>query len=302
MYLTAHRVWSRTLQREGVHAFIYRHSEPLRSPIDIAWIADHEPGKLEASLVELPAGGNEVRSYLDIVAHSDLSVSEFADALGELVDAVRATDATVAYSGGINVACRFYANPAAISSSSSRVDEVLTLGRALRRLYERPCTNLPLVVRAETGDRSIRLSLDPASGQRVRELLGPGWRIPPSISIERDTLEDFEATQGTLFQHLIPVLTGLDTRQIEALGGVRVVTMTGHEIPIPKNPRKTIHVLGDRGFHNAAHDLGNARSGNIYEVLYDDTTKISKMLGAQLIEKEQDGHYDIEWNGFAKKP
>jgi hypothetical protein len=304
MYLTAHRVWSRTLNREGVHAFRYRHLEPLKTPVDVVRVANHEPGELEASIIELPAGGNEVRSYLDIVAVNDLSEGELAATISRLLDAVRTTDAPFTYSQFDDVASRFYAKPTLIPS---RVDEILALGSALRRLYERPLPKLPLVVHVESGEQSIRLTLDPDSGQRIRELLGPDWKTPPSITIERDPLKDFEAKEGSIFQHsifpdLLPVLTGLDAPQIEALGGVRVMTKTGREIVIPANARKTIHVVGDRGFHDVSEGHGNTRSGNIYDVLFDDTTKISSMLGAILIEKEEEGHYNIEWNGFPKKP
>jgi hypothetical protein len=229
MYLTAHRVWSRTHQREAVHAFLYRHPTPLTTPVDVALVADQEPGELEASHVELAAGGNEVRSYLDIAAVREPSGSELAEILDRLVEVVRATDAPTARSEADDVASRFYANPALIPS---RVEEVLALGAALRRLYEASRSKPPLVVHVDDEDkgRAIRLSLDLDSANRIRELLGPDWQIPPSLSIDRGMWTDFEARRGPIFHHLLAVLTGLDAPQIEAIGGVRVMPKPGREI------------------------------------------------------------------------
>jgi len=228
MYVTAHRVWSREQRRDGIHAFVYRHSEPLKKPIDLEYVADFDPGELEASHVELPAGGNEVRSYLDVAA-DDLSAHDLTEILDRFVDVVRTKQLSVYSRFDGDVASRFYANPALIPSCA---DEALALSSVLRRLYERPRVKTPLLVHVDDQERGIRLSLDPDSGSRIREFVGPDWLAPPGLYIEHDTWIDFAATYGPILQHLLPVLTGLDTHQLEAIGGIRIVTRTGREVTL----------------------------------------------------------------------
>lgn len=292
MYLTAHRVWSRQLNRKGVHAFYYRHPAPLKAPVDIAWVADHEPGELASSLVELPAGGNEVQSYLDLAAPSELSLDEIATALDQLAGAVRREGAAVVHSQSGEIACRFYAHPTSISSP---LEEVATLASAVRRVYEDGRKNAPLLIQVEEHE----LSLHPESIRRLRDLLGPDWQIPPSINIDDDIRADFETLHGPIFQHLIPVLTALDVHQIEAIGGIRFVTQEGSEIDVPRTLRKTVHVVGDLG-HRSLLD-GSKRSGNMYEILDESATEITTMLGTDLLDQEATGQLHVEWNGFSKK-
>lgn len=220
MYLTAHHVWSRQLDRAAVHAFHYRHAGTpgvTWHPPDIARIADESPGELIASSVVLPPGGNEVRSYLDVAWPDETPFDEVIAAVAHLsIDVAASTASTVIRTEGV-IGLRFYARPATQHARSADFDE---LWNSARSLAEHPTTPAPLVVRVETTEVGERFALEDASADRIRALLGPDW-ARPTISVDRDTAEDFRALRGDLDVNLIPVLTGLDVPQVTALGGIR---------------------------------------------------------------------------------
>jgi hypothetical protein len=94
------------------------------------------------------------------------------------------------------------------------------LWEAARAIYEHPPVSVPLVVKVEEAAEGLRLRLDDASGVRVRAVLGADWSVP-RILVEAEAARDFERLHGNLFEHLIPVLTGLDAHHVAALGGIR---------------------------------------------------------------------------------
>lgn len=75
MYLTALHVVRAADGAEGINSFYYAHpgTNWLVPPANVP---DGEPGVLVSSQIELPPGGNRVRSYLDIVTHEGASWSE----------------------------------------------------------------------------------------------------------------------------------------------------------------------------------------------------------------------------------
>ena len=221
MYLTAHRVWSRTSQREAVHAFFYRHATPLIPPIDVSWIADHNPGELLSSSVELPPAGNDVRSYLDIVASEDIGVHGLTALVEALAQDVAARSLVVR--NFKDTGARFSAVP----SISDRRKELLELGAAIRDLYVRGESHAPIRIRIENRPHSVRYSLDPESDMRLRKLRGPDQTRPAHVVVDRDTLEALEDAQGPIEEQVIPILSGLDMMQIHAIGGVEFLTETG---------------------------------------------------------------------------
>src|SRR5690606_28704496 len=67
MYITAQRVRASQGGDEGINAFLHRHASSwAEAPPDN--IPDRDPGELVRSAVIIEPGGNQVRSYLDIVA------------------------------------------------------------------------------------------------------------------------------------------------------------------------------------------------------------------------------------------
>ena len=68
MYITAHRVRNAQGQT-AIHGFRHRHDkERCPFPADPLEVPDNAPGILEEQEIELPVGGNDVLSYLDLIA------------------------------------------------------------------------------------------------------------------------------------------------------------------------------------------------------------------------------------------
>jgi len=80
MYITAHLVKSRD-QREGINAFLHIHGATFQWPDDASSLPDTTPGRSVLRRTDLPPGGNNVRTYLDIVAPDGTSRAEIERAL-----------------------------------------------------------------------------------------------------------------------------------------------------------------------------------------------------------------------------
>lgn len=84
MYAVAQHVWSRRSGREGVNCCLYLHEGSRMdwtSP-DVWTAIDRHPGRfLEQRNDVDPPGGNEVRSYLDLVAPDDGAIEPIRQAL-----------------------------------------------------------------------------------------------------------------------------------------------------------------------------------------------------------------------------
>ncbi len=78
MYLTAQRVVSPGTRREGINAYYYLHGHG-------AWLEppepERDPGTLHRKLISVDSHGNRVRSYLDIIALDNASLTDLRYAL-----------------------------------------------------------------------------------------------------------------------------------------------------------------------------------------------------------------------------
>ena len=88
MYITAHRVRTASGE-EGINAYLYAHG-------GLIWQVppqpEQEPGTLVNTLLTVqPIGGNDVRSFLDIIAPDDLWWSELRPKFIAFVNRARAT-------------------------------------------------------------------------------------------------------------------------------------------------------------------------------------------------------------------
>ena len=87
MYATAQRVLSRTTHHSGINSFLYLHNDRDYPEIDWSAPVVHQvgtilPGRLtEETEREVPPGGNEVLSYLDVAADDTTDVSRVEAAL-----------------------------------------------------------------------------------------------------------------------------------------------------------------------------------------------------------------------------
>jgi hypothetical protein len=91
MYLTAHRVFLRSISSRGINAFLYRHDDgpypeiDWRNP-DVLLVADSVPGRLFTQQREIAEPGGEILSYLDIVAEDQLGPDRIEAALDRFSD------------------------------------------------------------------------------------------------------------------------------------------------------------------------------------------------------------------------
>lgn len=84
MYITAHRVTRDT--SDHTNAFIHVHGSDFPWPTDASGLPETDPGQNLETLrhIELPPGGNRVRSYLDVLAPDDTAWSVLDNALHAL--------------------------------------------------------------------------------------------------------------------------------------------------------------------------------------------------------------------------
>lgn len=85
MYVTAHRVRSRA-SREGINAFLSLHRDSGAREIDwahpvVQQVAQQNPGTLVFRECDLKPGGNDVRSFLDVVASDETDSARIRAAL-----------------------------------------------------------------------------------------------------------------------------------------------------------------------------------------------------------------------------
>jgi len=93
MYVTAHHVRRRVPGQpdlEGVNAFAHLHGPDFPFPTEAARLPDEQPGVEVLALrdVTVPPGGNDVRSYLDVVAPDGTDVRAAEATIDQVRDAL----------------------------------------------------------------------------------------------------------------------------------------------------------------------------------------------------------------------
>jgi len=88
MYITAQRVTPDNGRSSGVNVYYHQHAAPLApnsewGNTEVDHVAYENPGELISSRVEVPAGGNTVLSYLDVVADNAASAGDIRAALND---------------------------------------------------------------------------------------------------------------------------------------------------------------------------------------------------------------------------
>lgn len=81
MYATAHRVVRVTTGRTGVNAFLHKHGDRFPWPAEPWRLPESDPGVQTHDNVHVPPGGNQVRSYLDVLAPDEATPDEIDVAL-----------------------------------------------------------------------------------------------------------------------------------------------------------------------------------------------------------------------------
>ena len=190
MYVAAQKVVRPAAQRSGVNVYLYRHGP--HPPPGVSWenpdvelIATEFPGELASAAIEVPAGGNPIRSYLDVVCSDDTPA-------GKVVEAIRQFQGLWEISSGAvpvridRVAIRFACELRLLRDAAAELRELS--GRAAR-LVESPVPLRrdvpPIEIRAEIQADRMVLHASEASLARLREVNGPQWRAT-SLTLDRD--------------------------------------------------------------------------------------------------------------------
>lgn len=83
MLVSALRVRTPDKSREGINIYYYESGKVDWRGGDIGELMNQATGSLKKSFVEVPPGGNEVRTYLDVAAPDDLPLDAIHSAFTE---------------------------------------------------------------------------------------------------------------------------------------------------------------------------------------------------------------------------
>ena len=235
MYLTSQRVSILGMEATGINTFLYRHPEQTlgidwNTP-DLARVVDELPGTLTARKIEVPPGGNAVRSYLDIVATDSTSADVVERALQKFVREL--TPARLSHVVHISgVAIRLGVE---LKREHRVAEEFRELSERALQLLRSPSppewrAQEPLRALVTMSEDSRTYELDAPSAARLRSIHVPNW-IPPRVVIAHATQSDLRSMWGgDVCQHIAPVLTGLALDALAPLGGIQFVDSGSGEL------------------------------------------------------------------------
>lgn len=90
-------------------------------------------------------------------------------------------------------------------------------------------TLTPVIVLMRRNSLGAEFSLHPHSRALVRRRF-PTARMVNSVSIETETLDDFQQQHGPIWEHVAQVLSGLDAASLTEVGGFRIVDSASDQI------------------------------------------------------------------------
>lgn len=235
MYLTAQRVRSRdkTLLGTGspgdtgISVAYYRHGHDMlpRLPTgvpDISRISTTEPGALVSSASEIPPGGNDVLSYLDVAAPDQISPDELQRHIGAVESQIAAAALPYTWEHG-DMAVSFLVH--GVIGDRARHEFAALKNRLLAHL--RTTLNPtgrgdPFIAHLVRQDEALELQWLPATRQRLADLKFAAGR---SIRISYDVADQYAASAlpGPLIAHALAAIAGVDLHELVIRGGVRVV-------------------------------------------------------------------------------
>lgn len=222
MYVVAQRV--RSPSRTGINVLLYRH---MPGPIpwqDPARVAEMMPGRLASHDIEIPPGGNEVLSFIDIVASEEVPTPQLIDTVSRLRD--EAVQRGIAVADGVGV--RFSATGVA-----NREREGRELAHRALELLKRPLPlwqpGVGLVIRQEVDGDGLLFTLAPESLQKLRETLGHAWRAP-IVSVPYETMGDLRGAGFDAHEQVITAMTGYGLTGLLRFGRVRVEDHAGQTV------------------------------------------------------------------------
>jgi hypothetical protein len=229
MYLTAHRVSAPGDKQTGINCFRYQHTQPVPgvdwTTPDLAKIAEEFPGTLVSRQLEVPPGGNDVHSYLDIVCSDTARVEDIEAALDEYERAWDASRmASVVHLPGIAVRLGMQ-----LRHEPQALQELRTLRESALKLLHSPAqpvpeweSQAPLRVLTEPAGDSNRYLLDEPSLTRLQSIHGAEWK-ESEVSVSAAIHEQLLAQPASICPHLASLLTCLPLDSLMLLGGIRFI-------------------------------------------------------------------------------
>lgn len=241
MYVVAQRVISPAGQ-SGVNAFLFLHGGQKIPGMswndpDVEVIADTHPGTLVLQRVEQPSGGNDVVSYLDIVAPDSLGIEH----LGRiLLESPPPPASTATWSRG-PIAIRFLSQ-----SPSNHVSEFDELRKHAVLLLLRPDNASPAsaqgqpirILAQDMAGVGMAYQLDPDSSVRLIEhgVLTSAARL----HVAYEDMEELKRIwgEGEYHAQIALSLTGVSQDALRRAGGyeIRHVPGTGTAVADPMEP------------------------------------------------------------------
>jgi hypothetical protein len=224
MYLTAQRV--RSKEAEGINVFRYVHRDmPVPSAPDGELAPDKvlsPPGYLVDYSADVPPGGNDVLSFLEVVGPDDVSSQEIVERLQETEAALASSELPQTWFKQVkSLVVRF--NVIGLSGEPARQEFGALFGRLRAHLAKPmpPKGGGPVELRLIKTSEGSSLRLEHDSLLRLqREQLAPA---ATSISAAFEVADDFRRSYGAFLPHAIAALIGRDLHELVARGGVRVL-------------------------------------------------------------------------------
>lgn len=220
MEVTAQRVRSLRGGEGAIHTFYYWHGAPLPRTqdgrLDLSRSSDARILMRQQVLVHV--GGNVVDSYLDVTAEDETTSGTLNEAIVSLLDDLPPHNPFQVTLGDVRI--EYYVSPRITQTGRSVGQEIEQLWQEARALLEQPVVQAILTVLMDESPEQTIFQLDASSIQRIQHILGADWTAP-RLSIDESTRKAFEATHGSIYEHLAPVLTGLDTTSLRGLGGIQ---------------------------------------------------------------------------------
>ena len=226
MYATAQRVRSPE-RTTGINIFVYDHGDqpvPRRGgSFDVQRVTTEEPGQLVAEQREIDPGGNEVLSYIDVVASDGTDLAMIQNALDGLEGKLPARLPSLHENAQVSV---FFGGSLGLSAAMR--DEFGELRARLMAVLSQIAVPTPKAIEilVEEGADTITYGLTPTSVAAI-SAVRPDIRTTPSISVRKSADSDFLTLQGDLRRQLALLLTRLEEIELIRVGGVRFIDEAG---------------------------------------------------------------------------
>jgi len=229
MYLTAHRVSAPGDKQTGINCFRYQHAEPVPGVSwdapDLATIVEEFPGTLVSHQIEVPPGGNDVHSYLDIVCSDTTRVEDIEAALDEYErtwDASRLASVIHLRGVAVRLGLRLRHEPQALQELRTLRECALKLLRSPTQPGQEWESQPPLRVRIKRAADSARYVLDEPSIGKLQSIHGAAW-VEAAVSVSAAIHQQLQARPASVCPHLASLLTCLPLDSLMTLGGIQFV-------------------------------------------------------------------------------